>query len=85
MPFHVYKAWNEGEGPRWFGIHVAFDDDHWVSTCKHVDEVGNEIDACTEVAPKFYGVTAGQAHRRMLDVLENTYTEVVPTEAGEGD
>jgi len=53
-----------------------------VSTCREVDANGDERPGAAVVAPKFYGVTAEQAHRRMLDVLENTYDEVVPTGPG---
>ncbi len=79
MPFHLYKAWNECEEPLWFGVHVEFDEDHWISTCEAVDREGNVIPGAKAVASKSYGVTAEQAHRRMVDVLESTYDEVVPT------
>lgn len=82
MPFHLYKVWNEQEAPQWFGIHVEYEEDHWVSTCKAVDRDGNEIPAREPVVPKFYGVTAEQACRRMVDVLENTYDEVIPASEG---
>ena len=29
------------------------------------------------VAPRFYGLTAQQARRRMIDILENQYDQVV--------
>ena len=78
MPYHLYRAWNEGQAPRSFGIHVEFDDDRWASTCREVDAEGVEKSGGATVAPKFYGVTAEQAHRRMLDALENTFDEVLP-------
>ena len=76
MPFHLYKVVSGGTAPRWFGIRVAYDEDRWVSTCREVEANGDEKPGATAVAPTFYGVTADQAHRRMLDVLENTYDEV---------
>ena len=82
MPFHLYKVRNEGEGPHWLGIHVEYEEDHWVSTCMTVDRDGNEVAERGPVAPKFYGVTAEQACRRMVDVLENTYDEVIPASEG---
>ncbi len=82
MPFHLYRVVSEGTASRWFGIRVEFDEDRWVSTCREVDADGNERPGAAAVAPKFYGVTAEQAHRRMLDVLENTYAEVTPVGPG---
>jgi len=74
----LYRIVSGGITPRWFGIRVAYDDDRWVSTCREVDASGDERPGAAAVAPTFYGVTAEQAHRRMLDVLENTYDEVTP-------
>jgi len=82
MPFHLYRVVSEGGTPRWFGIRVEYDEDHWVSSCCEVNPDGTERPGTTAIAPKFYGVTAGQAHRRMLDVLENTYDQVTPTGSG---
>ena len=76
MPFHLYKVVSGGTAPLWFGIRVAYDEDRWVSTCREVEANGDEKPGATAVAPTFYGITADQAHRRMLDVLENTYDEV---------
>ena len=76
MPFHMYRVVSEGNAPCWFGIRVEYDEDHWVSSCCEVDADGTEKPGTTAIAPKFYGVTAEQAHRRMLDALENAYDEV---------
>lgn len=81
MPFHVYKARNPGQAAQWFGVRVSFDEDHWVSTCVELDEDGHEVRTADDVAPRFFGVTAGQAHRHMLDVLEGRFGEVVAAEA----
>lgn len=78
MPFHLYRVVSGGSAPRWFGIRVTYDEDRWVAACYEVDADGEEKPGAAAVAPKFYGVTAEQAHRRMLDVLENTYDEVTP-------
>jgi hypothetical protein len=82
MPFHLYRVVSEEDTPRWFGIRVEYDEDHWVSRCCEVTADGTEKPGTTAIAPKFYGVTAEQAHRRMLDVLENTYGEVTPAGSG---
>ena len=76
MPFHLYRVVSGGTAPRWFGVRVVYDEDRWVSTCREVDANGDERPGAAAVAPTFYGVTAEQAHRRMLDVLENTYDVV---------
>jgi len=80
MPFHLYRACKHGDRPQWFGIRVAFDEDHWVSTCVEIDDDGRELRSADDIAPRFFGVTAGQAHRRMVDVLEDTFDEVVAAE-----
>ena len=82
MPFHLYKVWNEGEERRCVGIRVTFDEDRWVSVCHEADAQGEELADGSIATPRFYGVTAEQALRRMLEVLENTFDEVVPAEMG---
>ncbi len=84
MPFHLYRVMSEGNKPRWFGVRVDYEEGRWVSTCREVDANGNDLPGASLVAPKFYGVTAEQAERRMLDVLENTYEEVIPAGMGKG-
>ena len=81
MPFHVYRAGDRGSRPQWFGVKVAFNEDHWVSTCVELDEDGRELREADDVAPRFFGVTAGQAHRHMVDALENRFDEVAAVEA----
>jgi hypothetical protein len=80
MTRYLYKAWNENEGQvvRYFAIHVKAADDRWVSTCEEINADGSERPDAPAVAPKFYGITAEQAHRRMRDILENTYDRVEP-------
>ncbi|MBI4716754.1 MAG: hypothetical protein HY763_03040 [Planctomycetes bacterium] len=81
MPFHLYKAVREGAESAWFGIRVEFEDDRWVASCRRVDAQGRDLPELPAVAPKFYGVTAEQAQRRMLAVLENSYDELAPLAA----
>ena len=76
MPFHLYKARNEGEEPRWFGVRVQYDEDRWVSSCHETDAQGHELDEGVKPESKCYGVTAEEACRRMVDRLEHTYAEV---------
>jgi hypothetical protein len=78
MPFHFYKAWNEGEEPRWFGVRVRYDEDHWVSTCRETDAQGHEVAVGMRSASKCHGVTAEEACRRMIEKLEDTYKKVTP-------
>lgn len=82
MPFHVYKTRNCGAEPRWFGIRLVFDDDRWVSTCREVDADGDELAEAEQVAPRFYGINVEQAHRKMVEALENTFDEVTPAREG---
>lgn len=55
-------------------LEVFQENDHWTSTLRQLDEHGEPLEA--RVAPRFYGVSAEQARRRMLSVLENQYEEV---------
>lgn len=48
--------------------------EHWASTLVKLDGAGHPEPA--RVAPRFYGLTAAQARRRMVSVLENQYAEV---------
>lgn len=76
MPFHLYKVRNTGEEPRWCGVRIEFEEDHWISTCKEVDAQGREIPEAGRIAPRLYGVTARQAQRNIVESLEATYDEV---------
>jgi hypothetical protein len=82
MPFHVYRVRCEGQPPQWCGIRIEFDDDRWVATPEAVDAEGNELSDGAVGTTKFYGVTPEQAHRRLLDTLEQVYDEVVPARTG---
>jgi len=82
MVSQLYEARREGNPPRWFVIREEHLDDRWVSTCAESDHKGREWPGAFAVAPKFYGVTAEQAHRRMVDALERSYDEVTPVRGG---
>lgn len=82
MPFHVYRVRTEGQPPEWRGIRIEFDDDHWVATTEAVDADGNELPDGETGAARFCGLTPEQAHRRLLDTLEQMYDEVVPARSG---
>jgi len=57
-------------------LEVFREGDHWTSTVARLDARGEPEPA--RVAPRFYGLTADQARRRMISVLENDYDEVRP-------
>jgi hypothetical protein len=57
-----------------FVLEVFREGDHWTSTLARLDERGQPETA--RVAPRFYGLTADQARRRMVSVLENDWDEV---------
>jgi len=78
MPFHLYKTRRAGDRPRWFGVHVRYDEDHWVSTCRETDGDGGELGSGITVGSTFHGVTPQEVHRRMVEVLEASYDEVSP-------
>ena len=63
-----------------FLLEVVRAGDYWTSTLARLDERGEPEAA--RVAPRFYGVTAEQARRRMINVLENDYDDVRPVEEG---
>jgi hypothetical protein len=68
-----------GERAR-FLLEVFHDGERWTSTVARLDEAGNPQPA--SVAPRFYGLTAEQARRRMLTALENEFDEVVSADPG---
>jgi hypothetical protein len=64
-----------GETAR-FALDVVSAGAHWTSTIARLTAGGEPEPG--PVAPRFYGVTAEQARRRMIQVLENDYDEVTP-------
>lgn len=55
-------------------LEVFEDHGKWTSTLVRVDEQGRTMPGT--VAPRFYGLSAEQARRRMLAVLEDQYDDV---------
>jgi len=64
-----------------FVLEVFHDGERWTSTLARMNDAG-EAQAAT-IAPRFYGLTAEQARRRMLTALENEFDEVVPADPGD--
>jgi hypothetical protein len=59
-----------------FVLDVFREGDHWTSTLARLDERGEPEPA--RVAPRFYGLTAEQARRRMVTALESDWDDVRP-------
>jgi hypothetical protein len=57
-----------------FQLDVFADGDHWTSTLARLNE--HDTPDESRVAPRFYGVSADQARRRMISVLENQYEDL---------
>jgi hypothetical protein len=76
MAREILRARREGgEGAR-FLLEVVAAGDHFTSTLARLNAAGEPEAAA--IAPRFYGVTAEQARRRMIQVLEQDYDEVTP-------
>jgi hypothetical protein len=61
--------------PARFLLEVWHDGERWTSTLARLNAAGEPEPA--SVAPRFYGLTAEQARRRMITALENEWDEVV--------
>lgn len=61
-----------------FALDVYAEGEHWTSTLTPLAADGRE--QSERVAPRFYGVSAEQARRRMLSTLEDRYEEVIAVE-----
>jgi len=59
-----------------FVLDVFPEGDHWTSTLARLDDRG--VPEAARVAPRFYGLTAEQARRRMIAALENDWDDVQP-------
>jgi hypothetical protein len=76
MPDYFYKATDaEGQESR-FRIHTEPQGDHWMATCDAVNERGEPETGGARLAPQFYGFDEGQARRRMVTAVENSYEEI---------
>jgi hypothetical protein len=76
MSREVLIASREDGGRARFRLEVFEEGDHWASTLARLDERGEPEPA--RVAPRFYGLTAEQARRRMVAALENDWDDVRP-------
>ena len=66
---------DDGRAAR-FLLEVFEEGDHWASTLSRLDERGRPEAA--RIAPRFYGLTAEQARRRMIAALERDWDDVEP-------
>lgn len=76
MSAFLYRTVDVSGGISHILITVEPQDDHFASSTMPVDSEGNRLEAISPLAPKFYGVTEEQAHRRMVAALENSFEEV---------
>ena len=68
MPREILVASKEtGERVRYL-LEVFREGDHWTSTLARLDAAGRPESA--RVAPRFYGLSAEQARRRMLAIFK---------------
>jgi len=74
MSREVLLASREDGRSERFLLEVFQEGEHWTSTLARLDERG--CPEATKIAPRFYGLTAEQARRRMIAVLENDFDEV---------
>jgi hypothetical protein len=74
MAREILFARREGGETARFLLEVVAAGDHWTSTLARLNLRGEPETAA--VAPRFYGVTAEQARRRMIQVLEQEYDDV---------
>jgi len=82
MPEHFFQT-RDGKGAvRFFRITIEREGDHFAATCSAVDAKGRELPDAPQAAPRFYGLDAQQALRRMVQALENSYDEVSAVRPG---
>jgi len=78
MAREILIARKQAGPPARFLLEVFHDGERWASTLARLNDAGEP--ESTSVAPRFYGLTAEQARRRMITVLENEWDEVVPAD-----
>jgi hypothetical protein len=78
MAREILIAHKEGVPPARFLLDVFHDGERWTSTLARLNDAGEPQTG--NVAPRFYGLTAAQARRRMITVLEHEWDEVVPAD-----
>jgi len=74
MAREIVRATREDGAAARFQLDVFQEGDHWTSTLARLDERGRP--QADRVAPRFYGLTAEQARRRMLAALERDWDDV---------
>lgn len=57
-----------------FALDVFQEEERWTSVLARLDDDNRPLP--TAVAPRFYGLTADQARRKMLSVLESQFEEI---------
>ena len=77
MPTEIVIARNENGDEQRFRLVVFFQQDRWTAELTPLDERGRPVQR--KVAPRFYGLSAEQARRRMIRVLEDQFDEVTAT------
>jgi hypothetical protein len=82
MADHFYRATTPTGDQKIFRVQVQEGDGRFRSLCDQVDDRGDPVQEASAVAPRFYGVTAAQALRRMVQVLENSYEQVEEVSLG---
>lgn len=75
MAREILIARKEGTAPARFLLEVFHDGERWTSTLARLNDAGEPLTG--SVAPRFYGLSAEQARRRMITVLEHEWDEVV--------
>jgi hypothetical protein len=73
MAREILIARKEGTAPARF----LLEGERWTSTLARLSDAGEPLTG--SVAPRFYGLSAEQARRRMITVLEHEWDEVVTT------
>jgi hypothetical protein len=76
MAKEILAARTENGAETRFLLEVTQEGERWASTLARLDPEGRPEPVA--IAPRFYGLTAEQARRRMITVLENDYDEVLP-------
>lgn len=74
MAHEILEASSGQAAPVRYLLEVVEEGDHWASTLFRLDANGEPEG--TAVAPRFYGLTAQQARRRMITILEGQYEQV---------
>lgn len=81
MPREILIARRDQAEPARFLLDVFHDGERWTGTLARLNTAGDA--ETTSVTPRFYGLTAEQARRRVITALENEWDEVLPAGAAE--